>query len=99
VVAELHQLGIDRVVMLTGDHQRVAQAIAAQAGVDAVRAGLLPQDKTATVHALRADTDGRGAVAMVGDGVNDAPALASADVGVAMGAAGTTSPWRPPTWP
>lgn len=88
-VAELHRLGIGRVVMLTGDHQRVAQATAAQAGVDAVRAGLLPQDKTAAVHSLRADTDDRGAVAIVDDGVNDAPALASADVGVAMGAAGT----------
>jgi Cd2+/Zn2+-exporting ATPase len=88
-VAELHQLGIGRVVMLTGDHQRVAQAIAAWAGIDQAQAGLLPQDKTAAVHDLRADTDGRGAVAMVGDGVNDAPALASADVGVAMGAAGT----------
>jgi Cd2+/Zn2+-exporting ATPase len=72
--------------MLTGDHQRVASAIAARAGIDQAQAGLLPQDKTAAVHAFRADGVG---VAMVGDGVNDAPALASADVGVAMGAAGT----------
>jgi Zn2+/Cd2+-exporting ATPase len=89
-IAALHQLGINRVVMLTGDHAGVARAIADQAGIDHARAGLLPQDKTAAVRDLRAEAHaGGGTVAMVGDGVNDAPALASADVGVAMGAAGS----------
>jgi Cd2+/Zn2+-exporting ATPase len=85
-VAELRELGIRHLVMLTGDNERTAAAVAAQAGIDGWEAGLLPEDKTAAVKALR---DRYGAVAMVGDGVNDAPALAAADVGVAMGAAGT----------
>ncbi|MCS6836761.1 MAG: heavy metal translocating P-type ATPase [Anaerolineae bacterium] len=84
-VRELHQLGI-QVAMLTGDNQRVAQSIAQQVGIDRVFAELLPQDKVMQVEALRAEY---GTVAMIGDGVNDAPALASASVGIAMGAAGT----------
>ncbi|MBX3233555.1 MAG: cation-translocating P-type ATPase [Labilithrix sp.] len=85
-VANLRAVGIQRVVMLTGDNARTAQAIAEQAGVDEVFAGLRPEDKVSRVRQLRKDW---GATAMVGDGVNDAPALAEADVGVAMGAAGT----------
>jgi Zn2+/Cd2+-exporting ATPase len=76
--------GVRRVVMLTGDHPATARMIAHELGVDEVRAALLPEHKHAAVRELR-DTD--GAVMMVGDGVNDAPALAAADVGVAMGAA------------
>ena len=72
--------------MLTGDNPETAAAIAAQAGVTDVRAGLLPEQKVAAVAELR---DRAGAVAMVGDGVNDAPALAAASLGIAMGAAGT----------
>lgn len=83
-VKELHALGI-KTVMLTGDHARAAQAIAERVGVDDVRAGLLPADKADAVTALRAEGD----MLMVGDGINDAPALALADVGIAMGRGGT----------
>ena len=72
--------------MLTGDSQATATAIADELGVDEFRAELLPEDKVAAIEELRRRY---GAVAMVGDGVNDAPALASADVGIAMGAAGS----------
>ena len=82
--AALTSLGLD-VTMLTGDHPATAAAIARCVGIDDVRAGLLPADKAAAVTELRA----RGPVLMVGDGINDAPALATADVGVAMGALGT----------
>jgi Cd2+/Zn2+-exporting ATPase len=82
----LRAQGIRHVAMLTGDHESAARAFAARAGVDDVRAGLLPEDKLASIAALR---DEHGVIAMVGDGVNDAPALAAADVGIAMGAAGT----------
>jgi Cd2+/Zn2+-exporting ATPase len=85
-VERLKALGVTRVVMLTGDNEGTARAIAEQVGVDEYRAELLPDEKVAAVEALQADY---GAVAMVGDGVNDAPALATAEVGIAMGAAGT----------
>jgi len=81
-VAELHALGV-RVVMITGDAEAVANAVAADLGIDRVYAGVRPEDKAAKVRELQAE----GArVAMVGDGVNDAPALAQADVGIAIGA-------------
>jgi Cd2+/Zn2+-exporting ATPase len=86
VVDRLHELGIDRVAMLTGDNERTARAIGERVGVDAVRAELLPEEKVDAVRELGAEAD--GGVAMVGDGINDAPALAAADVGIAMGAAG-----------
>jgi Cd2+/Zn2+-exporting ATPase len=86
VVRQLKANGIERVVMLTGDNARVARAIAKQAGVDEFHADLLPEDKVRVIKKLK---DEIGPVAMVGDGVNDAPALATATVGVAMGAAGT----------
>jgi len=85
VVRQLKANGIERVVMLTGDNSRVAQAIAKQAGVDEFHAELLPEDKVRVVKELKSI----GPVAMVGDGVNDAPALATSNVGIAMGAAGT----------
>ncbi|MGN6485303.1 MAG: heavy metal translocating P-type ATPase [Thermomicrobiales bacterium] len=85
VVAELKRLGIKRTVMLTGDNERVAQAIAAEVGVDAVIADLLPDHKLESIRELQK----LGTVAMIGDGVNDAPALATADLGIAMGGGGT----------
>ncbi len=86
IVRDLKALGVRRVVMLTGDNERVAQAIGRQVGADEVHAGLLPEDKLTVLKELRRLY---GPVGMVGDGVNDAPALAAADVGIAMGAAGT----------
>ncbi|MBI3745221.1 MAG: heavy metal translocating P-type ATPase [Chloroflexi bacterium] len=85
-IEAFHRLGVERVVMLSGDHPRTAAAIAGELGIDDVRAGLKPEDKVAAVKQLERE---HGAVAMIGDGVNDAPALAAATVGIAMGTAGT----------
>jgi len=86
VVEELRRQGITHVVMLTGDNARVAKAVSSEVGIPEWQAGLLPEQKVAAVRDLVAT---RGPVAMVGDGVNDAPALAVATVGVTMGGAGT----------
>lgn len=85
VLRQLQQLGL-RTVMLTGDRRQTAENVATEIGIDEVRAGLTPEDKVAAVTELRSQ---RGAVAMVGDGVNDAPSLAAADVSIAMGARGS----------
>ncbi|GGP86402.1 heavy metal translocating P-type ATPase [Streptomyces melanogenes] len=86
VVAQLRSLGIRRTVMISGDNQAVATAVGRQVGVDEARGGLLPEDKVAAIARLNS---GGARVAMVGDGVNDAPAMANATVGIAMGAAGS----------
>ena len=85
-IERLRALGVEHVVMLTGDNERTALAIADRVGIEEVSAGLLPEEKVEAIEAL---DERYGGVAMVGDGVNDAPALAAATVGIAMGAAGT----------
>jgi Cd2+/Zn2+-exporting ATPase len=85
-IALLRRTGVQHIVMLTGDHASSAERVGAAMDLTEVRAGLLPQDKLAAIRDLKA---AHGIVAMVGDGVNDAPALAAADVGIAMGAAGS----------
>lgn len=85
-MAALKRLGVARTVMLPGDHPEVARAIAAEVGIDEVRAGLMPEEKLQAIEALKAEY---GRVAMVGDGVNDAPAMAASTVGIAMRGAGT----------
>ena len=84
----LRQLGLGPLVMLTGDHRGVGDAVGREVGVDEVLADLMPEDKVIVIHRLR---ETHGSVLMVGDGVNDAPALAAATVGVAMGGAGTAA--------
>lgn len=85
VVKELRELGIQRMLMISGDNQQVAEAVAQEVGLDEAYGDLMPDDKVRTIRELRA----RDEVAMVGDGVNDAPAMANATVGIAMGAAGS----------
>ena len=85
--AALKRVGVERIVMLTGDNAGVGAAVAKQVGIDDVRAGLMPEDKVTAIKELAA----HGRVAMIGDGVNDAPALAHSTVGIAMGGAGTAA--------
>ena len=88
-IGNLHAAGVRRCVMLTGDREEVAAAVAAQLGLDEYHAQLLPADKVERVEALLADEEGHHKLAFVGDGINDAPVLTRADVGIAMGAMGS----------
>lgn len=86
LVGKLHERGVKNIIMLTGDNEEIARAIANRTGIDEVYAGLLPEEKMECVRKLRMRW---GTAAMVGDGINDAPALAASSVGIAMGASGT----------
>ena len=86
ILKKLKEIGIRHTVMLTGDHEQTAEAIANNLGMTDVRAGLMPEDKLTAIKQLEKEY---GRVAMVGDGINDAPALAASSVGIAMGGAGT----------
>lgn len=88
-VAALKAVGVEKTVMLTGDSAGVAASVASEMGLDGFRAELLPDGKVAEVESLLADMQGKDALAFVGDGINDAPVLARADVGIAMGALGS----------
>ena len=88
-VEALHKAGVEKTVMLTGDAKRVADAVAAELGVDEVHSELLPGDKVDKVESLLAQQSGKAKLAFVGDGVNDAPVLGRADIGIAMGAMGS----------
>lgn len=84
-IDDLRQLGISHMVMISGDHENVARAIASEVGIEDARGNLMPEDKVQVIRDLRAEAQ----IAMIGDGVNDAPAMANATVGIAMGAAGS----------
>ncbi len=88
-ITQLKQYGVKRTVMLTGDHNNVAKEIAELCGVDEYQAELLPQDKVSWFERIQSEVTGKGKIVFVGDGINDAPVLAQADIGIAMGGVGS----------
>lgn len=88
-VAALREAGIRKTVMLTGDREAAARDVAKQLGIDELYSGLLPQEKVEKLEEIMAGRQGKGALAFVGDGINDAPVLSRADIGIAMGAMGS----------
>ncbi len=88
-IRALHAAGVEKTVMLTGDSRKVAEHVAADLGIDEVHAELLPADKVSKVEELLAEKPAKGKLAFVGDGINDAPVLSRADIGIAMGAMGS----------
>ncbi len=89
MIAQLKQFGVRRTIMLTGDHANTAEEIAKLSGVDEYQAELLPQDKVSWFERLKSEVTGKGKIIFVGDGINDAPVLAQADIGIAMGGVGS----------
>ena len=96
-IQELHKSGVKRCIMLTGDRNDVAQAVGTRLGLDEVHAQLLPEDKVNAVEDLLSHEEEGKKLAFVGDGINDAPVLMRADVGIAMGAMAQTPPLKQPT--
>ena len=88
LVAGLRSAGVSRIAMLTGDSRLVAEKVARELGIEEVYAELLPEEKVERIHSIKAEMDSRGRLAVIGDGVNDAPMLATADIGLAMGGVG-----------
>ena len=88
-VRRMKDVGVSRVIMLTGDRRQVGEAVAAEIGLDGVRAELMPQQKVEAVEELLGELSGKQRLAYIGDGINDAPVLSRADIGIAMGSMGS----------